>query len=180
MSVTAGLVAAVPMVVLAGGSTPGGRWLWLVLPVAIALLAPPVLNRLLALAMRVTRREPLEHPLTARGTAVAMAWALLGWVVVGLQMWVLGIGLGLERSVPSFLAVVGAYSVAWVAGFVVVVAPAGLGVRELVLGALLVGWLPAGAVIVLVVVARVVQTIADVAMAGIASVADRRDPTGRV
>ena len=177
VAIVAGLVAAVPALALAGRSVPGGGWLWLALPVALALLAPPVLNRLLGWLMRLARREPLEHPMTARGTAVAAGWALLGWVVVGVQVWLLGLGLGLDRSASSLLRVVGAYAVAWIVGYVVVVAPAGLGPRELVLGVLLAGALPAGAAVVLVLVARVLQTVVDLAMAGVGYGLGRRAPT---
>ncbi len=51
------------------------------------------------------------------------------------------------------------------AGYLVVVAPAGLGPREIVLGVLLAGALPAGSAVALVLVTRVLQTAADVAMA---------------
>jgi len=169
------VVAAVPLLVLSGRSIAARGWLWLSLPVALAFLAPAVLNRLLALAMRVLRREPLEHPMTARGTAAATGWALLGWCVVGFQVWLVGLGLGLGRS--SLVAVIGAYAIAWVAGFVVVVAPAGLGPRELVLGVLLAGALPAGSAVVLVIVTRLVQTVVDVAMAAAGYVLTRRAPS---
>ena len=111
----AGLVAPVPSLFLAGRSVPGGGWWWLTLPVALALLASPMLNRLLAWLMGLARREPLEHPMTG-GIAVAAGSALLGWVVVGVQVWLLGLGLGLDRSASSLLRVVGAYAVAWIVG----------------------------------------------------------------
>jgi len=175
VAIATALVAAVPLLVLSGRSIAARGWLWLSLPVALAFLAPAVLNRLLALAMRVLRREPLEHPMTARGTAAATGWALLGWCVVGFQVWLVGLGLGLGRS--SLVAVIGAYAIAWVAGFVVVVAPAGLGPRELVLGVLLAGALPAGSAVVLVIVTRLVQTVVDVAMAAAGYVLTRRAPS---
>ncbi len=170
-----GFVAAVPLLVQAGRSLPGRGWLWLALPAALLLLAPAVLNRLLGWAMRLLRREPLEQPMTHRGTATAALWALLGWGVVGLEVWLLGLGLGLGR--PSLLAVVGAYAIAWVAGYLVVVAPAGLGPRELVLGVLLAGALPAGSAVALVLLTRVLQTAADVVMAGTGYLMRRRAPS---
>lgn len=174
VAIATALVAAVPLLVLSGRSIAAHGWLWLSLPVALAFLAPAVLNRLLALAMRLLRREPLEHPMTTRGTAAAAGWALLGWCVVGFQVWLVGLGLGLGRS--SLVQVIGAYAIAWVAGFVVVVAPAGLGPRELVLGVLLAGALPAGSAVVLVIVTRLVQTVVDVAMAAAGYVLGRRAP----
>jgi hypothetical protein len=172
VAIATGLVAAAPLLVLAGRPIPDRGWLWLALPVALGLLVPAVLNRLLALAMRVLRQEPPEHPMTARGTGAAVGWALAGWVVVGVQVWLLGLGLGLSRS--SLPVVIGAYAVAWIAGFVVVVAPAGLGPRELVLGVVLAGALPAGSAVVLVLVTRVLQTVVDIAMAGTGYVLSRR------
>ena len=174
VGVGTGFVAAVPLLVQAGRSLPGRGWLWLALPVALVLLAPAVLNRLLALAMRLLRREPLEQPMTRRGTATAAGWALLGWAVVGVEVWLLGLGLGLAR--PSLLTVIGAYAVAWVAGYLVVVAPAGLGPRELVLGVLLAGALPAGSVVALVLLTRVLQTATDVLMATVGYLLHRRTP----
>jgi uncharacterized membrane protein YbhN (UPF0104 family) len=177
VGIATGFVAAVPMLVLAGRAVPERGWLWLAVPVALLLLSPAVLNRLLALAMRVLRLEPPERPMTRRGTATAVAWALAGWGVVGAQVWLLGLGLGLARS--SLLTVVGAYALAWVAGFLVVVAPAGLGPREVVLGVLLAGALPAGSAVALVLVTRVVQTVVDLAMAGAGYVLSRRTPASR-
>jgi hypothetical protein len=174
VAIATGLVAAAPLLVLAGRPIPDRGWLWLALPVALGLLVPGVLNRILALATRLLRQEPPEHPMTARGTAAAVGWALAGWVVVGVQVWLLGLGLGLSRS--SLLTVIGAYAVAWIAGFVVVVAPAGLGPRELVLGVVLAGALPAGSAVVLVLVTRVVQTVVDIALAGTGYVLSRRAP----
>lgn len=172
VGVAAGLVAAVPMVTVR--SVPGGGWVWVALPVAVVLLAPPVLNRLLALAMRLVRLDPLEHPMTTRGITASAGWALLGWGVVGVQVWLLGVGLGLDRSVSSLLLVIGAYAIAWIVGFAVVVAPAGLGLRELVLGVLLAASLPAGSAVVLVLVTRLLQTVVDVALAGAGYASSRR------
>ncbi len=77
VSIVSGLAVAAPAIALSAGADQGSyRWVWLLIPVSLVLLAPPVLNRLLALAMRVARREPLEHPLTARGTLTAVAWSV--------------------------------------------------------------------------------------------------------
>lgn len=62
---------------------------------------------------------------------------------------------------PTPLFFVGAFAVSWIAGFVVPGAPAGLGVRELVLTAWLGDALPATTVVVLVLALRVATTIGD-------------------
>lgn len=168
VSVVTGLAVAAPAVTLtSGGASAGYAWVWLALPLAVVLLAPPVSNRLLGTAMRLLRREPLEHPLTVRGTAAAAAWSVAAWLVAGLQLWLIGLGVGFSADVDSYARVAGAYALAWVVGFVVIVVPAGLGAREVVLVALLAGVAPDdAAVIVVVLLARVAQTLVDFLLAG--------------
>jgi uncharacterized membrane protein YbhN (UPF0104 family) len=179
VSVVSGLAIGVPTLALTAGGLEGAyRWLWLLLPVAVALLAPPVMNRVLATVMRLARREPLEHPLTTRGTLAAVGWAVVSWAVAGVQIWLLGLGVEVEASPAALARVVGAYAVAWVVGFLVLVVPAGLGAREVVLLALLAPLVPNdGAVLVLVLVSRIVLTAADVTLAAAGLVVSRR---GRV
>ena len=61
--------------------------------------------------------------------ARALGWALFAWVFNGLQIW----PLVLVHSGMSLLLSVGGYAFAWSVGFLVVFAPGGLGVREVVL-----------------------------------------------
>jgi uncharacterized membrane protein YbhN (UPF0104 family) len=176
VSVVSGLAVGVPALALTAGGLQGAyRWLWVLLPVTLALLAPPVMNRVLARVMRLARREPLEHPLTTAGTLQAVGWAVASWFVAGFQVWLLALGTGVEASPASWARVSGAYAVAWVVGFLVLVVPAGLGAREVVLLALLAPLVPNdGAVLVLVLVSRIVQTVADLALAGTGLAVARR------
>lgn len=178
VSMVSGLAIGVPMLALTGGGLVGWyQWLWVLAAVTVVLLAPPVMNRVLGVVMRLTRRQPLEHPLTARGLAVAVGWAVLGWCTAGVQVWLLAVGTGVEATPATLLRVCGAYAVAWVVGFVIVVVPAGLGAREVVLLALLAPIVPNdGAVLVVVVVSRIVLTVADIAMAGVGFLTARRRP----
>lgn len=168
VSLVSGLAVGVPTLALTAGGLDGGyRWLWLLLPVTVVMLVPPVMNRILATAMRLARREPLEHPLTTRGTLVAVGWSLAAWCAAGVQVWFLAVGAGLDGSPSSVARVTGAYAIAWVVGFLVIFVPAGLGAREVVLLALLAPVLPSdGVVLVVVLVSRIVQTVVDLALAG--------------
>lgn len=181
VSVVSGLAVGVPTLAATAGGLQGAyRWLWLLLPVLLALLAPPVMNRVLARVMRLARRDPLEHPLTTRGTFAAVAWAVAAWCTVGVQVWLLALGTGVEATPASWARVTGAYAVAWVVGFLVLVVPAGLGAREVVLLALLAPLVPNdGAVLVVVLVSRIVQTAADLLLAGTGLVVSRRGRGGR-
>jgi uncharacterized membrane protein YbhN (UPF0104 family) len=167
-------VGAVALPFVSAGAL--GAWSWVVwaAPVVVLVLAPPVLNRLIGLAVRVARRGALEHPMTWGGLGRAAAWSVAGWLVAGLQLWVLCTGLGLPLTVRTFALAAGGWALAWTAGFLFVVAPAGAGVRELVLAAVLAGALPAPAAALAVLVSRVVLTLVDLAFAGVGLLLARR------
>ena len=59
------------------------------LPFALAGLHPTVLNALLAKALMLARRPPLEQPLSARGVLVPVALLLGCWAMFGIQAWLL-------------------------------------------------------------------------------------------
>ncbi|PZR54432.1 UPF0104 family protein [Xylanimonas oleitrophica] len=175
VGVVSGCVVAAVSLPLAGAGALG-RWEWLVWcsPLLVVLLLPPVLGRLVGLALRLLRRGEPERPLSWGGLGRAVGWAVLGWVVAGLHVWALASGLGLAPSVRSAALAVGGYALAWVAGFVVVLVPAGAGVREAVLLALLAGSLPHAQVLLVVLLSRVLLTAVDLAFA-VAGLAVRRD-----
>jgi glycosyltransferase 2 family protein len=66
------------------------------------------------------------------------------------------------------VVLVGAYALAWTAGFVAIPFPAGLGIREAVLGALLVAGAPFTAVVAVAVVQRLSEMLGDGLAAGAA------------
>lgn len=146
-----------------------GAWSWVVwaAPAVVVVLAPPVLNRLIGLAVRIARRGALEHPMTWGGLGRAAAWSVAGWLVAGAQLWVLCTALGLPPTARTFALAAGGWALAWTAGFLFVVAPAGAGVRELVLAAVLAGALPAPAAALAVLVSRVILTVLDLLLAGV-------------
>jgi uncharacterized membrane protein YbhN (UPF0104 family) len=179
VSVVTGLALAVLSIPLAPDAVAGryGRAVW-ALPIFAAVLAPPLLNRLLDAALRVLRRPPLEHPVTARGVIVAVGWSMLAWLFAGGHVWLLGAGVGLEPSMKTLALVTGGYALAWTAGFAAVVSPAGLGVRELVLAAVLASQLGVGGVVVVVLLSRVMLTVSDLFL-GLAALAVGRGARGR-
>ncbi|MCM3661047.1 lysylphosphatidylglycerol synthase domain-containing protein [Georgenia satyanarayanai] len=162
VSIVTGLLLAV-VAVLLGPSEIRDDYSWVVwtLPLFVVLLSPPVLNRVLGSALALVRRPPLEKPLSLAGIVRSSCWALGGWVLAGIQVWLIGTWLGMEPAVATLALAVGGYALAWIVGFLAIVVPAGVGVREAVLGALLAGQLGAGAVVVTVLLARVILTAAD-------------------
>ena len=149
--------------------TGGGVLAWaalLVVPV-VALLHPGILGRLLDRGLRLAGRPPLEQWTSLRGTAVATGWALLAWLVAGLQIWLLAVPLGAPATWRTLALTTGGYALAWAIGLVVVVAPAGAGAREVALAAVLSTVLDPGAVVVVVLLSRVLFTAADLTLAGV-------------
>jgi hypothetical protein len=148
-------------------------WRLAVLPVALLVTVPPVLNRLLALGMRLARRPPLPAPLSARGILRAAGWALVSWLAYGLHVWVLAGQLA--PAGPLLLArATGAFAAAWCAGFLLVVVPAGAGVGEAALVLLLGGVLTRPQATVVAVVSRLLFVIGDLGWDAVGLVAGRR------
>jgi hypothetical protein len=146
-------------------------WLVLLAPLAVLAVLPGVLDRVLAALLRLTRQEPVRERIGAGPTAAACGWSLLSWVAVGLQVLVLTLAVGAEPGMELLRLSVGGYALAWVVGFVLVVLPAGVGAREAVLALALAPVLDAGGVLVVVLLSRVLVTLADLAAAGLALLA---------
>ena len=55
---------------------------------------PRALNALVALGLRVLRREPLEHELSGRAILVTVLLFIGSWLAFGLQTWILARSVG--------------------------------------------------------------------------------------
>jgi uncharacterized membrane protein YbhN (UPF0104 family) len=140
-----------------------GRYWWLLAltPVLLVILHPRVLSPLLNRGFRLLKREPLEQPLTFGYTMRACGFLLVTWVFYGLSLLALAGPLGLTGPGSFFLAT-GGYALAWSAGVLLLgVVPAGIGVREVVLAAVLVPVLGPGVTTTVVAASRIVQTLGD-------------------
>lgn len=175
ISIVTGMILAVVTVPFAPDELADRfGWVLWTLPLFVMLLLPPVLGRLVDLALRLTKGDPLESPLRWRGIGAAVAWALLAWGIAGLQVWVLAVGVGMEPSGRTVALCIGGYAFAWVIGFLVVIVPAGAGVRETVLALMLAGSLSTGGVLAVVLLSRVVLTLADLLLGGLGLLLARR------
>jgi len=174
MSVGTGLLVAVVLVPLAGLGALGRYW-WIVvaLPVVVLVASPPVLNRLLGLALRVARRSPLPRPLSPAGTLRSVGWALAAWVCYGVQVWLLAHQLGVRGGPSLLLLSTGAFAGAWCAGFLLLIVPAGAGAREAALILLLGPAMSAPQATVVAVVSRLLMTVGDLGWAGVAALVGR-------
>lgn len=162
LSLLTGAVIGLPTVLSTGRYLlPALGVIVLVLPV---LLVPQLLGAFLDRGLRLLRRPPLERPLTRTGVLKVVGLSAIGWVAYGVQAWLLAVDLGasLAQTLP---VAIGAYAIALVLGVVVVLAPAGVGVREFMLVVGLAGVLTGSAATALAIVSRALVTVADVATA---------------
>ena len=163
--------AVLPVSGPASLSSSSGAWLLVLLPFGLAALAPPVLTRLVALLLRVLRRDPLERPLSARGVGAALGWALVVWAAYGLHLWLL---VRTQDPGPALLLSTGAYALAWTAGLLVVAAPAGAGVREVALVAALAPVLDRGSALAVAVLSRLLMTLGDLVWGAVGALLHHR------
>ncbi|MBI4540362.1 MAG: flippase-like domain-containing protein [Gemmatimonadetes bacterium] len=155
------LLGILPLV--AGATANGvGRAAWVGVLVAAAitvLVVPPLFRRAVAAAFRVLRRSP-PNP-DALDSLFGLRWLVLytlAWMVYGVAFWSFARAFAITASVG---VAAGAFAGAYFAGYVAIFAPAGIGVREGVLAALLAPHVPAAEAVALAVLARVWTTIVE-------------------
>lgn len=164
--VTAALVGIVGLLVGAPDGLATFWWLALVAALGLVALVPPVLARLIALAMRLLRRPRQVVTLSWGATTASIAWSAAMWLAYGVQATTVLRAFGADGPAVPPLAT-GAYAVAWLVGFLVVVAPAGLGAREGVLVLLLGPVAGVSGALALAVVSRALMTLGDVLLAAV-------------
>jgi glycosyltransferase 2 family protein len=175
ISLTAGLLttAAATLPILAASVTAGYRWAFLAVPVVLLCLHPRVLNPLIEALLRLARRPPMEQPLSGRAILAATLWAVLSWVLFGVHVWLLAVRMGAPSGRTVLLAI-GGFAFAWCIGFLVVFAPAGAGVREVILIAALSPVLSVGKATAVALASRLMTTVGDLVTAGAAAWFSRR------
>jgi hypothetical protein len=128
-------------------------------------LHPSIFLRVFNLVLRLIKQTPIAATLSL-GRIAAIFFILLinnALYISGSAMMALGF---VAAPVSSLPVIIGASCLANVAGFLALFAPAGIGVREGVLLLMLTPILGAGTAGILVVVIRLVQTAADLVLAG--------------
>jgi hypothetical protein len=173
LSLCVGLVVAMVTVPFAAVHSDDYLWVFVLVPLIAACFHPKVLNPLLNKLFKLAKRPALDTPISGRVLTEAVAWQFMAWIFQGLQIWILAEKFNAPMGRTALIAL-GGYAFAWCVGFVVVLAPAGAGIREVLLVAALgpvIGTVPATAV---ALVSRAVNTISDLLCAGAAVASSRR------
>ncbi len=134
----------------------------------LAVLHPAVLRPLLNLAARVLKRDTALLPLTYRQVLTLALWHFLVRLLIGLAFYLFAAALTpLDWSLMPVVA--GIFVAAWVMGFVVIIAPQGLGVREGVMVLLLSFYMPVAVASVIAIAFRLWLSLRDLIMAAVGS-----------
>jgi glycosyltransferase 2 family protein len=132
------------------------------------LAAPVVLAGAVAVAFglrlgAVRRRVPRLVPVRAAALAGATALSGASWLAAGTAVWIMAAAIA--PGSPDPLLLVGAYAFAWLVGFLAVLAPGGLGVREATLVVLIAPQLGLGTATLVAVALRLANLAGDLGAA---------------
>ncbi len=138
-------------------------WSLLAVPIVVVLLIPRLLNWVIATLLRVLRREPLEHELSARAVLLSVVTFVAVWASFGVHTLVLARAVASDGPHPHLtVAALTGYALSVALGMLVVVLPAGLGAREGLLTLILSVALPTPAAAAVAIVSRFIVTLVDV------------------
>lgn len=164
---TALILFALTILLLPRGQAPVQVYLTFILvPLCLLVIYPPVLRRIVNFILRRLRQPVIDIRLSFGRIAALVGLYLSMWLAQGIGFFVL-INSFYRLSFAQLPVVVGGYSLAWILGFLVLISPAGLGIREGILTFALRLIMPEPVAIIAALLGRVWITVAEVLAAGI-------------
>lgn len=149
-------------------------WLMAALvPLGLVALYPPILEWGLNLALRLVRRPPLELGLRYADILLLLGWHVLTTIVNGLSACLVVGGLTL-LPLEHWPMIAGIAAGAWAIGYLSLLTPTGLGVREGAMTALLVLVMPLPVATVASLLARIVSSLGEVTCVAAAKIVPSR------
>ena len=147
------------------------RFMWL-LPIffitAVVFIFPCNLERVLNLVLKRLGKKPVEIGITTISALKIVGFYLVSGMLFGCAFWVfVSAFVGMGEVNPIVTA--SAYIIAYWIGFLAFFVPGGLGVREGILGLLFMNIIPAGVLIIIAALSRLVVTIIEILFVLIAS-----------
>ncbi|MEV6908216.1 lysylphosphatidylglycerol synthase transmembrane domain-containing protein [Amycolatopsis sp. NPDC051071] len=172
-----GVVSALVVSLLAApavfSNSPRAMWLFVLIPVGLAMLHPRVLTWGTSLVLRTLRRPPLDHRLSWSVVGKVFGSSTAAWALQGVHLWLLANSVG-TPGFSGFVLCVGAMAVAMTVGTFAFILPSGVGVREVAQVAVLTAsGLTVGQATAFAIASRVMFTVADLITAGAAALSAR-------
>jgi glycosyltransferase 2 family protein len=150
-------------------------WALLAVPFLVALLHPRALTGIIDWGFSLIHRPPLGETLPVGATVRAAGWNALSWIFIGLQLGILCNGVS-HGGAKDFLVAIGAMALAVPVGVLFIPAPAGAGIRDVVLALVLTVVLTSAEALAVVVASRVLLMGCDLLLAGLVNLHRRRKP----
>jgi hypothetical protein len=169
VSLATGLIIAgltVPFV--AGEEHPTLWWLMAPVPLLVVVLLPGVLLAVLRRLPVLDLAAALPPALPGRSMGAAVAWSTLGWLSYGVHVTLLAGAFPSGGAGSLVVASLGGYPLAWAAGMIAFMLPAGAGARDVTLVLALSAVVATNSAIAAAVVSRAVTTACDLALAAVA------------
>jgi len=160
----------VAVVFLAGSGSQaldGYLWLLALVPFLVALLHPRAISAILDHVFGLLGRERLGQRVPLRSMATVASWSVAVYLGLGAHVAALVVPQA-GGDLRTVAVSVGGMALAVAAGILFIPAPAGAGVRDAVLGAVLLSVLTIGQTLAVLVVSRVLLIVADLLLAGLA------------
>jgi uncharacterized membrane protein YbhN (UPF0104 family) len=148
-------------------SVAGNLALLALFPIGLILLHPALVKRGLNLALRLSRQPEIEVSWNYRYLLGQLALWGGFWLLNGVAYYFLIQSIA-SSPLPNAFVLAGIFSIAWVAGFLSLLTPSGLGVMEGTLALLLSFYFPAHVATIVALWTRVARTASDVVCAAIA------------
>lgn len=164
---TGALTAAATLPFVLSSSVSELAWVPLIIVVSVVALHPRVANPVLNFGFRRLHRPPLDKMLSWRGLLTAAAFQAVGIVLFSVPVVLLAHDLGGSGGRLVVLGI-GAFALSWVIGFLFVVAPAGAGIRETLMVAILGASITSASALTVALLSRLVMTVGDVLVGGLA------------
>jgi uncharacterized membrane protein YbhN (UPF0104 family) len=156
---------AIAIMFLPSALIPRGVYLsFLLAPLTLIITYPPILNRLLKLLLPIFKQPIFALRLSYTRLLAILGVYILDWFFQGLGCFVL-INSFYPLGIDKLPILLGGYSISWILGFIILLAPAGLGVREGIYTFILKLVMPQPVAIISALITRVWMSTSEVAMA---------------
>ena len=142
----------------------GSLWLLALAPLTLITLLPPVLTRIVNLALKLMRRLQLDADLRGGHIFKAVLWSVASWICYGAHLWLLTGSLA-KQSAWGYAVSTAAFALAMSAGFIAFIFPSGIGVREAVLVAAMAPIATTREALAIALTSRIIITLADLVSA---------------
>ncbi|MGQ9707255.1 MAG: lysylphosphatidylglycerol synthase domain-containing protein [bacterium] len=137
---------------------------FLLAPCTLIITYPPILNRILKPLLKWFKQPPFVLQLSYTQLLLILCVYLLDWLVQGIGCFIL-INSFYPLPLSRLPILLGGYSISWILGFIILIAPAGLGIREGIYTFILKLVMPQPIAIMSALITRIWMSTAEVAMA---------------